>query len=290
MTEDERAKQQDYLRRIREFRLLDDDFMTKCFEGDPKYIQFVLRIILDMPDLVVHEVKTQVFVENLVKRSLRLDVLATDGRGRRLNVEIQRSDKGAEPKRARYHSSAIDILSLPKGEDFGALPETYVIFITEHDFFQSGLPVYHIDRYIAETRTAFGDDAHILYVNGAYRGNDPIGMLMHDFACPNPDEMYYQVLAERTRYFKESQKGVITMSRAFEEVREIGRQEGIQEGIEEGIEKGRQEGIEKGRQETQRENAMKMLAFGKNTLEEISIISGLSLEELKKLQVQLNPA
>ena len=40
------------LRRLRGFRLLDDDFLTKCFEGDPKYIQLVLRIVLEMPDLV----------------------------------------------------------------------------------------------------------------------------------------------------------------------------------------------------------------------------------------------
>ena len=43
-------KHQEDLRRIRNFRLMDDDFMTKCFEGDPRYIEFVLRIILEMPD------------------------------------------------------------------------------------------------------------------------------------------------------------------------------------------------------------------------------------------------
>ena len=47
------------------------------FEGDPKYIQLVLRIVLEMPDLVVVDVRTQVFVENLLNRSVRLDVLAT---------------------------------------------------------------------------------------------------------------------------------------------------------------------------------------------------------------------
>ena len=275
MTTEEQTerRQQKILQRIKEFRLLDDDFMTKCFEGDPKYIQFVLRIILEIPDLIVLDVKTQVFVENLVKRSLRLDVLATDSQGRKINVEIQRSDKGADPKRARYHSSAIDTLILPKGEDFGALPETYVIFITEHDIFGNGLPVYHIDRYIAETRASFGDDAHIVYVNGAYRGNDSFGMLMHDFACPNPDEMYFPVLAERTRYFKESQKGVLTMCKAFEEVREEGRLEGREEGIQIG----------------QRDLILEIMTRGKRSLEEISAFSGLPLEELKNIQIQSNP-
>ena len=43
---------------------------------------------------------------------------------------------------------------------------------------------------------------------------------MHDFTCTNPDGMNYPVLAQRVRYFKEDTKGVATMCRAFEEVRE----------------------------------------------------------------------
>lgn len=97
-------KHQEDLERLRGFRLMDDDFLTKCFEGDTACIQLVLRIVLDLPDLVVTDVRTQVFVENLLNRSIRLDVLATDALGRKINVEIQRSDKGAGRKRARYNS------------------------------------------------------------------------------------------------------------------------------------------------------------------------------------------
>ena len=110
MTETERNERQhqEDLQRIRGFRLLDDDFMTKCFDGDPKYIEFVLKIVLEKPDLDVIEVRTQVFVENLLERSVRLDVVATDSEGRVMNVEIQRRDKGAGWKRARYNSSMMD--------------------------------------------------------------------------------------------------------------------------------------------------------------------------------------
>ena len=34
------------LERLRRFRLMDDDFLTKCFEGDTDCIQLVLRIVL----------------------------------------------------------------------------------------------------------------------------------------------------------------------------------------------------------------------------------------------------
>ena len=69
---------------------------------------------------------------------MRLDVLATDSTGRKINVEIQRSDKGAGRKRARYNSSMMDANLLRKGEKFDELPETYVVFITEHDVIGKG--------------------------------------------------------------------------------------------------------------------------------------------------------
>lgn len=46
-----------------------------------------------------------------------------------------------------------------------------------------GLPLYHIDRVVKECNIAFDDGAHIIYVNGKYKGNDPMGDLMHDFHC-----------------------------------------------------------------------------------------------------------
>ena len=49
---------------------------------------------------------------------------------------------------------------------------------------------------------------YIIYVNGAYRGNDAIGRLMHDFSCTNPNDMNYKELAKKARYFKEEKEGV----------------------------------------------------------------------------------
>ncbi len=49
-----------------------------------------------------------------------------------------------------------------------------------------------------------------------------------------------------------------------------------------------QEGIRKGVDETKKANALRMLANGKLSLEEIAELSGLSLEEVKKLQKDTN--
>ena len=251
-------------------------------------IQLVLRIILEIPDLEVTDVRTQVFVENLLNRSVRLDVLATDSAGRKINVEIQREDKGAGRRRARYNSSMMDANILPKGDDFDSLPETYVVFITERDVLGRGKAVYHIDRYISDTGEPFEDGAHILYVNGAYRDETPIGKLMHDFSCTDPAKMHYGVLADRVRFFKESKEGVQTMCKVLEEMRKVERDEGFKEGLKEGLNEGLKKGIEQGLNEglteSMRAIALRMLDAGKYALDEIAQISGLSLDEVKKLK------
>lgn len=43
---------------------------------------------------------------------------------------------------------------------------------------------------------------------------------MHDFSCTSADEMYYQILADRVRYFKEDTEGVATMCKIMEEYEE----------------------------------------------------------------------
>ena len=125
----------------------------------------------------------------------------------------------------------IDRTLLEKGDDFESLVDTYVIFITEQDRFGAGLPLYHVERKITELNDAmFGDGAHIIYVNSRVKDDTKLGRLMQDFTCTNPNDMNYPVLAQRVRYFKEDTKGVATMCRAFEEVREDGKLEGKLEG------------------------------------------------------------
>ena len=267
VTEQIDRKHQEDLERLRGFRLMDDDFLTKCFEGDTACIELVLRIVLEQ-ELQVLDVRTQVFVENLLNQSVRLDVLATDSTGRKFNIEIQRADRGAGRRRARYNSSMMDANLLQKDDDLDNLPETYVVFITENDVMGNGKPLYRIERCILDTGERFDDGAHIVYVNGAYRGESPIGKLMHDFSCTDPAKMYYGVLADRVRFFKESKEGIAVMCKVMEDM----RNESLQEGMKEGLKKGMQDA------------ARRMLEAGKYELDEIAAVSGLTLDEVKDLQ------
>jgi len=132
MKDKEQLHQED-LQRIRAFRLMDDDFMNTCFDENIEATELVLRIILKKPDLKVIRVSTQKVMKNLLGRDIWLDIDATDSDNTEIDIEIQRADRGAGRKRARYHSSILDAHLLQPSEEFSDLPETYVIFITEKD-------------------------------------------------------------------------------------------------------------------------------------------------------------
>jgi len=191
-------------------------------------------------------------------RSICLDAYGTDSAGKKYDLEVQRQDKGADPHRARYHSSVMDIENLHSSQEFKELPNTYTIFIIEKDFYGQGEVLYPIERMNLVTGKFFEDGEHILYVNGEYRGDSAIGKLMHDFNCTKADDMNFELMADRTRYLKENSKGVSEMCRIMEDMRK----------------------------ESLQEVALRMLAVGKYALEEIANISGLSLDEVKKLKAE----
>lgn len=217
-----------YIKLLKGFRLLDDDFMSKVFE-DKECAELLLHIILERDDLIVQEVHGQYSIKNLQGRSVRLDILAIDQDGKHYNIEIQRRDEGADAHRARYNSSLLDANLTSPGDRYDALGETYVIFITERDVLKAGLPIYHIDRMIQETGTPFGDGSHIIYVNAQHKNDTPLGKLMHDFTCTQANDMHYPVLANRVRYFKENVKGATTMCREVEKIALAERNEGRME-------------------------------------------------------------
>jgi hypothetical protein len=191
---------------IKNFTLFDDPFMTVCFKDSKECVELILRIIMEKPNLQVKRVHTEHPLKNLQGRSLTLDVLAVDNTGKSYNIEVQNAPSGAGLKRARYHAALLDSAALKPGEEWDNLPETYVIFITKDDVFKRGLPLYHIDRYIEDIMEKADDGLHIVYVNGSCRNSSTaLGKLMHDFSCKQPEEMYYNALAERARRFKENE-------------------------------------------------------------------------------------
>jgi len=219
MTKEEK-KEQELQTIIQSLTLMDDEFMSAVFQDNLDGTNLVLRIFLNKPELNVHRVIAQHTLTNLQKRGVRLDIHAF-GYGKEFDIEIQRAGRGASPKRARYNLSVMDANSLLAGDDFEKLPATYVIFITETDVLQLNEPISFIKRQICGKNIVFEDDSAIVYVNGAYEDEStPLGKLVHDFRCTRAEDMYYPILRERVRYFKEEPEGVAHMCKAIEDFAE----------------------------------------------------------------------
>lgn len=242
--------------------------MTVVFSGDNKLTEFLLRIILGRKDLVVKSSMSQKEKRNLFGRTVRLDVIAEDAEKKLYNKEIQRADKGAAARRARYNIAMLDSHTLKRNDDFSELPELYIIFITENDYLNLNKPFYKVIKLFDEndergSSLPFDDGCNIIYVNGSYRGNDAIGKLMHDFCTPNADEMYYSELAERVRFHKQEEKGVKTMCRIFEE---YGNERAVEGKIE---------------------VAENLLRDGSLSFEKIAELTGFSFKQIKYLAAKI---
>ena len=158
----------------------------------------------------------------------------------------------------------LDAHILKTGDDTEDIPDSYVIFITENDVMKGNQSIYPVERYvtIGENKVLFGDGSYIIYVNGKYRGNDEIGKLMHDFSCTNPDDMNYETLAKKARYFKQDEKGVAAMCKIMEDMRNEAE-------------------LNKAKR-----MAIRMIKAGKMSLEDIADYTELSLDTIKELASQ----
>ena len=236
-TEEERERRRARnLELIQSFRLMDDPFMTRVCQDDIEGGQLLATIMTGRDDITVTKVITQHDLPNLRGRSVRLDIHAFDHDRRDIDVEIQRTKKGATPKRIRYISSLMDANFLTQREDFEDLPEQYIFFVTEKNVTGINKLVVPIRRYMgAERAILFKDDIHIAYFNSSLADDTPLGKLMHDFQCRRAEDMHYPLLREKVRYYKENKEGVNTMCDLMEEYLKQERAEGKAESKAESV-------------------------------------------------------
>ena len=276
---------------IQNFILMDDEFFNICFKNNEKAVTRILRVILKDEDLEIIDLKVQEKFSNLHGHSVTLDIIARNKITNTIyNIEIQNTKwkkSGASPERARYHVDIYDTHNLKKNQDFKNLPTTFVIFITETDVFGEGLPIYKIQRTFEHNHKPFNDRSYIIYVNGAYKGNDDIGKLVHDFKCKNPDEFYFEDLAEKVKFLKNTEEGNMelspTLKKTADKYIKQNKNKYIAKGKKDGIAEGEKLGIAKALLET----AKRMIKKGVYSLEEIAENLNLPLNEVQTISAQM---
>lgn len=257
-------------------RLIDDEMMRTALQDQTELVQFILRIIMEMPDLMVTRMETQKDLLQIGRgRSLALDVWAVDSDGTQYDIEIQRSSGGAQPYRSRYHLSVMDAAFLRRGSGFDALPKTKVIFITENDCIGTG---ELMESFVFRNHRGreLGTGQEIIYLNTAFHGSvqprdEEKAALAHDFRCTDPAGMNLEPLAERMRFLKDTEKGRTQMSSVVEQ---YARQEAA---------KAAAEASAKAAAEASANLAdvvRRIFDTGKHTPGEIADLTGLSVEEV----------
>ena len=201
---------------INDVTLMDNRFLNKALDGNIPATQRMLRIMLNNDKIKVRKVGVQQWLQNLYGHSAQLDILAEDENGIQFNVEIQRNDEGASVKRARFYCGALDMHFLDTGEKYEALPEAYVIFITENDVLKKGWPLYNVQRCLTDNGEVFEDGSHVVYVNAACQDDTPLGRLMQELNCKDPNKMHYKELADTVNYFKTTKEGEVNMTSVIE--------------------------------------------------------------------------
>ena len=200
---------------VKSYTYMTDRFMTMAF--DKPVAQHILSVIMGK-NLIVKSVKSQPVEDDFFSRSCRFDVLAEDSNGKIYNIEVQNSNEGAVPRRARYNCEKLDELVIRKGMAYNDYPETYIIFITQNDVLGDGLPIYHIRRHIEENGKLFDDGQQIIYVNGENTDTSTaLGQLMADMQQKDAAKISNKILADKMNILKKG-RTFETMCREIEKL------------------------------------------------------------------------
>ncbi len=121
----------------------------KIMHNNPEVCKELLEILLEMKlDRIEMRQEEEVEID-YGKKGIRMDVYARDS-DKAFNIELQATDTGELPERARYYQGVLDVDQLNKGADYKDLATSYVIFICIPDIFKKGLGKYSFENICRE--------------------------------------------------------------------------------------------------------------------------------------------
>ena len=261
-----------------------DDLMFCKMAEHKEFCEEILRVILDDDRLTVVEAIPQWQGKNLSGRSVVLDAKCVTGDGRQINIEVQKADDDNHLKRARYNAAVLTTNISETGKRFEFIPDVCIVFISKFDIFDSGLPLYHIDKVVRETGQVIEDGLTEIFVNTVnYDGSKPSRLmkLFTENDAYSNDE--FPVTSELKSRLKSSEGGSRAMNEILEKLISDEKRESEKRGREEGIMLGKEEGMMLGKEEGAKMIAKTMIEEGLPT-ELIMRYTGLSEEAVAALQ------
>ena len=265
-----------------------DDLMFCKMAEHKEFCEEILRVILEDDELTVLEAIPQWQGKNLSGRSVVLDAKCVSGDGRQINIEVQKADDDNHLKRARYNASILTTNIAKTGKKFEFIPDVCIVFISKFDIFDSGLPLYHIDKVVRETGQVIDDGLTEIFVNTVnYDGSKPARLmkLFTDNDAYSNDE--FPITSELKSRLKSSEGGSKTMNEILEKLISDEKRESEKRGRKEGILEGRIEGKIEGKIEGANEEKLRIAKDMKASglgFDFISRFTGLTEDTIAALQ------
>ena len=198
-----------------------------------------------------------------------------------INVEMQTSNHGDLPRRARYYQAAADIDTTPKGSEYSDLKQNYVVFICTFDPFLQGKPIYNFQNYciIYGIPIPLEDGTEKIFLNTAAKDTTSLDgelRLFYDYIKGKVAQTAFTKELDATisqmKQEKEERNMYLTYSSRMMECRRDGYEEGISIGLEQGA------------YQNKLETARKLISRSYSP-EEIADVSGLTIYQVQSLLV-----
>lgn len=144
---------------------MDNKHLYDLLKDNTAFTEKLVNTILDKKELHIESCDLHINVVPCIK--------AVMDNGDEVFIYGSKTDVSAEAARM-YSSQAC----YEAGEDRNS--DIYLIFICDHDHFNTGNPVEWIVSRVVETGALFDDGLYMIYVNGQYNDDSEIGKLIQE--------------------------------------------------------------------------------------------------------------
>ena len=123
---------------------IEDNFMfQKVMQDESICKEFIEKLLNIKIKSITYPETEKTITHNNKGKGIRLDVYVETDTGKMIDIEMQTSEINRElPKRTRYYQGMMDINSLPKGESYKNLKESYIVFVCSFDPFHRSNLIY----------------------------------------------------------------------------------------------------------------------------------------------------
>ena len=219
-------------------------------------------------------------------KGIIMDVYLKD-ENRVINVEMQTTNKGDLPRRARYYQAAADIDTTPKGSEYKDLKQNYVVFICTFDPFHQKKAIYNFQNYCINygVPIPLEDGTEKIFLNTAAQDTTSLDgelRLFYDYIKGKVAQTAFtkelEATISRMKQEKEERNMYLTYTTRMMEFRRDGFDEGFTAGREDGLQQGRDQGAHQKALETAR-----AMYLDKIPIETISKYTNLPLDVIQNL-------